>query len=62
MLIAGKPLKEPIASHGPFVMNTNEQIRKTFMDYQGATNGFEGSDKWKSKIRQLSKGKSVEEL
>src|SRR6476661_2937366 len=26
LLIAGKPLGEPIAQHGPFVMNTNEEI------------------------------------
>mmetsp|Transcript_14776 Transcript_14776/g.30567 ORF Transcript_14776/g.30567 Transcript_14776/m.30567 type:complete len:285 (-) Transcript_14776:80-934(-) len=32
MLFAGKKLKEPIAWHGPIVMNTQEQIHDTFME------------------------------
>jgi len=32
MLFAGKKLKEPIAWHGPIVMNTQEQIYETFME------------------------------
>lgn len=32
MLFAGKKLKEPIAWHGPIVMNTQEQIKSTFED------------------------------
>lgn len=34
ILVAGKPLGEPIAQHGPFVMNTMEQIEQTFRDYR----------------------------
>jgi redox-sensitive bicupin YhaK (pirin superfamily) len=34
LLIAGKPLKEPIAQYGPFVMNTEGEIRKAMLDYQ----------------------------
>jgi redox-sensitive bicupin YhaK (pirin superfamily) len=34
ILVAGRPLNEPVARHGPFVMNTPEQIRDAFMDYQ----------------------------
>ncbi len=34
IVVAGKPLNEPIARHGPFVMNTQEQIRQTIEDYQ----------------------------
>ena len=34
LLIAGKPLGEPIAQHGPFVMNTNEEIFQAVRDYQ----------------------------
>ena len=34
MLLAGEPLREPLAHHGPFVMNTREEIEQTLLDYQ----------------------------
>jgi quercetin 2,3-dioxygenase len=34
LLIAGRPLGEPIAQYGPFVMNTNDEIRQAVQDYQ----------------------------
>jgi len=34
ILVAGRPLREPIARHGPFVMNTREQLMQAFADYQ----------------------------
>lgn len=34
LLIAGRPLNEPIAQYGPFVMNTSDEIRQTLVDYQ----------------------------
>ena len=33
LLIAGRPLNEPIAQHGPFVMNTREQIYQAVEDF-----------------------------
>lgn len=37
LLIAGAPLREPIARHGPFVMNTREQLQQAFLEYQNGT-------------------------
>ena len=34
LLIAGKPLHEPIAQYGPFVMNTREQVLQAVHDFQ----------------------------
>ena len=41
LLIAGKPLGEPIAQYGPFVMNTQGEIAKAVRDYQAGL--FTGS-------------------
>ncbi len=34
ILVAGKPLNEPVVKYGPFVMNTPDEIRQAVVDYQ----------------------------
>jgi quercetin 2,3-dioxygenase len=37
LLVSGKPLNEPIARHGPFVMNTREEIEQTLRELRDGT-------------------------
>ena len=37
LLVSGKPLNEPIARYGPFVMNTREEIEQTLQDLRDGT-------------------------
>ena len=37
LLVSGKPLKEPVAWYGPIVMNTREQLKTAFEEYEKGT-------------------------
>ena len=34
ILLAGRPLREPVVQYGPFVMNTTQEIERAIRDYQ----------------------------
>ncbi|MDH6252687.1 redox-sensitive bicupin YhaK (pirin superfamily) [Chryseobacterium sp. H1D6B] len=40
LIISGAPIKEPIFPHGPFVMNTREEIMQAFEDYNTGKFGY----------------------
>lgn len=39
LVLSGKPLDEPVASYGPFVMNTEDELRQAFEDYRSGRMG-----------------------
>ena len=34
LLLAARPLREPVVQYGPFVMNTRDEIEQAIHDYQ----------------------------
>jgi len=50
ILVAAEPLHEPVARHGPVVMNTREELYQAFNDYRNYRNGFERARGFESKI------------
>lgn len=40
LVMGGEPLNEPVVPHGPFVMNTKEEIQKAYEDYYDGKFGY----------------------
>ncbi len=39
LVLGGEPIDEPVVGYGPFVMNTEPEIRRAIQDYQSGRMG-----------------------
>ena len=59
VLIAGKPIGEPVSQWGPFVMTTKEEVEKAMRDFKRGLNGFERAKTWVSEAKKKEMGISA---
>jgi redox-sensitive bicupin YhaK (pirin superfamily) len=43
-VMSGQPIDEPLVGHGPFVMNTSQEIRQAFVDFHYGKMGIVPKD------------------
>jgi redox-sensitive bicupin YhaK (pirin superfamily) len=44
-VMGGRPIREPVAHYGPFVMNTRDELMQAFEDYQKGRLGVIPADR-----------------
>ena len=44
LILGGRPIREPVFAHGPFVMNTRDEIIRAFEDFQAGRLGTVPAD------------------